>query len=224
MADAATEDGVLSIKSMNAARKAKRRCDAIITIEDPRVLTNRKLRFQSGLPHPPQLILRFEDVDDEDPELATAQPIHVERALDFARQQRGKHLLIHCHAGVSRSTAIAYAILCDRLGPGQESIALDKVFEIRPAACPNLLVTRLADALLGREGRILETLMQRIGTTESLRSWVKMRREFLERNPTEYAPRDSINENPVLMIGGPCRAENEMDDLAASVKDYPGRM
>ena len=63
-------------------------------------------------------------------------------------------LLIHCQVGVSRSTAIALAILADRLGPGQEGEALQALLRLRPQAIPNLLVVSLADDLLARNGAL----------------------------------------------------------------------
>src|ERR1700743_1011697 len=46
---------------------------------------------------------------------------HVERLLVFTRGwDASAPLLIHCWAGISRSMASAYTVLCDRLGPGRE--------------------------------------------------------------------------------------------------------
>src|SRR4051812_45299270 len=43
---------------------------------------------------------------------------HVERLLAFSRDWDARQpLLIHCWAGISRSMASAYAVLCDRFGP-----------------------------------------------------------------------------------------------------------
>lgn len=63
-------------------------------------------------------------------------------------------MLVHCWAGVSRSTAAAYVILCDRLGPGRE-LEIARALRWRaPHACPNSLMVRLADEALGRNGRM----------------------------------------------------------------------
>ena len=76
------------------------------------------------------------------------------------RPQRPKHqraLLIHCWAGISRSSAAAYAIACDR-NPGFER---DIAIELRrrsPSATPNRLMVRLADDLLQRDGRMVEAI------------------------------------------------------------------
>jgi predicted protein tyrosine phosphatase len=64
------------------------------------------------------------------------------------------HLLVHCHAGVSRSTAAAALILMQANPEWPASAALDAVAAIRPLAWPNLLILEIGDALLGRNGEI----------------------------------------------------------------------
>ncbi len=70
----------------------------------------------------------------------------------------GDCVLVHCEAGISRSTAAAYAILCQELGAGHERRALDEVLAARPSAYPNRWVVQLADEILARGGRMLEAL------------------------------------------------------------------
>jgi predicted protein tyrosine phosphatase len=82
----------------------------------------------------------------------------VERLLAFGRDLINaphSHLLIHCHAGVSRSTAAAALILA-QAGPDRPARAVfDVVSSIRPRAWPNLRILELGDALLGRDGEIV---------------------------------------------------------------------
>jgi predicted protein tyrosine phosphatase len=61
-------------------------------------------------------------------------------------------ILIHCWAGISRSTAVAYAILCQATGPGHEAICMESIFSVRPQAFPNVLIIELADRILNRKG------------------------------------------------------------------------
>jgi len=72
----------------------------------------RLARFRAPT-EPAHKVLRFYDIDDPRQPAAPARH-HVHAGLRFARQHAGRHLLIHCQAGVSRSTALAYAILVDR--------------------------------------------------------------------------------------------------------------
>ena len=65
-------------------------------------------------------------------------------------------MLVHCWAGVSRSMASAFTILCDRLGPGSE-IEIAQAIRGRAPACPSQpLLVRHADDALGRGGRMVD--------------------------------------------------------------------
>lgn len=67
-------------------------------------------------------------------------------------------LLIHCWAGISRSTAAAYTALCmARAAEDERSLALE-LREAAPTATPNRLIVALADALLGRGGRMVRAI------------------------------------------------------------------
>ena len=72
----------------------------------------------------------------------------------FGRWDRSAPMLIHCYAGVSRSTASAFIAAC-ALSPGRDEheIAL-ALRSASPTASPNARFVALADARLGREGRM----------------------------------------------------------------------
>lgn len=84
---------------------------------------------------------------------------HVVRLIEFGRTWSSEApILVHCWAGISRSMAAAYTLLCDRAGPGRE---LDIARELRARAAhayPNALIVALADRALGREGRMIEAV------------------------------------------------------------------
>ena len=63
-----------------------------------------------------------------------------------------------CDYGASRSPAVAYVLLADQYGPGQEEEALQTVLAIRPGAVPNALVATLGDQLLKRQETLLTPL------------------------------------------------------------------
>ena len=87
------------------------------------------------------------------------KPFHVEELLAFSRQWPAEDpLLIHCWAGISRSMAATYIVLCDRLGHGSELAAARAIRARAPHAYPNSLLVRHADALLGRDGRMVEAI------------------------------------------------------------------
>jgi predicted protein tyrosine phosphatase len=65
------------------------------------------------------------------------------------------HLLVHCHAGVSRSTAAAILLLAQREPSQPAEHAILEVVRQRPRAWPNLRMVEFGDALLGRDGEIV---------------------------------------------------------------------
>jgi predicted protein tyrosine phosphatase len=67
-------------------------------------------------------------------------------------------VLIHCEAGVSRSSAAALIMYAYWLGPGREQEAMKRVLSQRPVAIPNRRMVELADRLLGRAGHLVEAL------------------------------------------------------------------
>ena len=105
-----------------------------------------------------RLILRFHDVIEPQPDQIAPTRDDVERLLAFGREVSETpkaHLLVHCRAGVSRSTASAALILMQANPEWPASTALDAVAAIRPRAWPNLLILEFGDALLGRNGEIV---------------------------------------------------------------------
>jgi predicted protein tyrosine phosphatase len=105
------------------------------------------------------LRLGMNDIVDEAGGEAPPSEEHVRALLAFARDWPGDApLLIHCWAGISRSTAAAFTVLCDRLGPGCEFEAARVLRARAPHADPNRLIVRLADQLLRREGRMIEAV------------------------------------------------------------------
>jgi len=84
---------------------------------------------------------------------------HVDQVLSFVRGwDRRAPMVIHCYAGISRSTASAFAATC-ALNPHRDEMAIARLIrEASPIAAPNRLIVSLADKALGREGRMLRAL------------------------------------------------------------------
>lgn len=81
----------------------------------------------------------------------------VRQIVQLAEQLRSESgtLLIHCEAGISRSTATALIIYACWLGRGHEDEAMRRVVSQRPFAIPNRRMVALADSLLELDGRLL---------------------------------------------------------------------
>ena len=113
----------------------------------------------SGFPVDKHLRLGVNDIVD--PAAGTAPPgrAHIDALLEFSRQwDTNQPLLIHCWAGISRSMASAFTILCDRLGPDREIEIARAMRRRAPHAQPNRLLVSHADEALDRGGRMLAAL------------------------------------------------------------------
>jgi len=84
---------------------------------------------------------------------------HLVALLDFAAGWDGERpMLIHCWAGVSRSTAAAYAIACLKRPDLAEAELAARLRAAAPSATPNPLIVQLADDQLGRAGRMARAI------------------------------------------------------------------
>jgi predicted protein tyrosine phosphatase len=112
-------------------------------------------RTFNGIHHERHLKLTFHDITEPMPGFMAPQPEHAERIIGFVRGwDRKLPLIIHCFAGISRSTAAAFTAMC-LLKPQADEFEL--AWELREAsaiATPNRLIVSHADALLGRNGRM----------------------------------------------------------------------
>src|ERR1700753_1259916 len=127
----------------------------LVTLLSPRHM----IPTPAGFDPARHLKLAIDDVGD--PAAADHPPgrEHIDRLIAFARGGDTRApLLIHCWAGVSRSMASAFTILCDRLGPGREIEIARAIRKGAPPAQPQRLLVRHADEALGRDGRMLAAL------------------------------------------------------------------
>lgn len=141
----------------------------ILTLLDPGWPTPDALAQLGARRH---LDMRFYDIIDPHPELPAPETGHVERLLAFGRDLEGDagHLLVHCHMGISRSSASMFLILAQARPDLPAADVLAEVVRIRGHAWPNLRMVEMGDAALGRGGTLVAAAHARY-------------REMLERRP-----------------------------------------
>ena len=105
------------------------------------------------------LKVQVDDITEQMDGFVVPSDSHIEQVLSFVRAwDRGAPLVVHCYAGISRSTASAFAAAC-ALNPHRDEIAIARqIRAASPIASPNRLIVSLADKALGREGRMLRAL------------------------------------------------------------------
>jgi predicted protein tyrosine phosphatase len=115
-------------------------------------------------------ILRFHDIIHPIPGMILPEPAHVEAVLRFGNdvaqdphEHAEGHLLVHCHMGVSRSTAAMMTLLAQAHPDESEERLFERLADIRPQAWPNSLMIEFADDLLSRNGRLVEALRRHYG-------------------------------------------------------------
>ncbi len=113
------------------------------------------------------LDLRLNDITEIMEGYVAPQASHVRHLLDFVDGwDRRQPMVVHCLAGISRSTAAAFIALC-HLDPGTAEAHLSsRLRAASPTATPNSRLVALADAILGRGGRMVAAV-ESIGRGDS---------------------------------------------------------
>lgn len=108
--------------------------------------------------------LRFHDAIEPAPDIVLPSEADVDAVLAFGRdvlaeERRGEaHVLIHCHVGISRSTA-AMLMLIGLAHPAEDEEAwVARLHALREKAWPNSRMIAFADARMGRAGRLSEAV------------------------------------------------------------------
>lgn len=112
------------------------------------------LRFPLESYGPHHLVLRCHDVEGEMPGYVSPSQQQIVEALEHTKHLNDDdRLLVHCHAGKSRSPAMAMGILVqNELSPAE---AFERVRAVRPELIPNRLMIRLIDDNLELEGKLV---------------------------------------------------------------------
>ena len=117
------------------------------------------VRRPPSVPEANHLRIAMDDITEPAEGYVIPSLDHIGRVLAFVRNwDRAAPLVIHCYAGVSRSTASAFLAAC-ALNPQREEIAIARqIRTASPTAYPNRRIVALADEMLARRGRMLAAL------------------------------------------------------------------
>ncbi|MDE2385583.1 MAG: tyrosine protein phosphatase [Alphaproteobacteria bacterium] len=120
-----------------------------------------------GIDEARHLRLSFNDINMETEGLVGASVRDAQRLVDFIQGwDRKAPMVIHCWAGISRSTATAFATLCVLRPKADEMAVAQELRAASPSATPNRMITQQVDVLLGRNGRMLRAV-ESIGRGEN---------------------------------------------------------
>jgi len=114
--------------------------------------------------------LWFHDIIEAQPGMTLPEVSHVAEIVRFgselasSKTERGDgHLLVHCHMGVSRSTAAMLTLLAQTHPEETDDSLFARLRQIRPQAWPNSRMIGFADELLGRKGGLSKALARHYG-------------------------------------------------------------
>jgi predicted protein tyrosine phosphatase len=131
------------------------------------------------------LVMRFRDSeagaeDGQQADHVMAMLALIERALAAPSGR----LFIHCHGGVSRSTATTYTALVRRDGVARIDESFAALLRLTNKPWPNRTIVRHADELLGAGGRMLAALdAYRRAHPQRLDAYLRLHRIRAARDP-----------------------------------------
>ncbi len=111
------------------------------------------------IPEQNHLVLSVDDIAAPIDGMTVPAEEHVSRLIEFVGAwDRAAPMVVHCFAGISRSTAGAFVAACV-LNPQRDEMAIAQA--IRAAsrtAQPNAAIVSIADRLLKRDGRMIRAV------------------------------------------------------------------
>jgi len=127
----------------------------LITLLDPHLMGDGPRGFNPER----HLKIAVDDIWEPRQGMVLPDPAVVEDVLAFGKTWSGEDpMLVHCWAGVSRSTAAAYMLACAHRPDLDEAKIAQDLRKASPSATPNPLMIRLADDIMGRKGRMVDAV------------------------------------------------------------------
>lgn len=107
------------------------------------------------------LWLSMDDIADDIDGMVPPGEQHVTRLIEFLpRWDRKSPLVVHCFAGISRSSAAAFIAACHAEPKMDEGELAQRIRTASPTASPNPRLVALADRYLGRNGRMVRAVTE----------------------------------------------------------------
>lgn len=105
------------------------------------------------------LILSIDDIADELDGMVAPAETHVAELIGFVQHwDRKRPIVVHCFAGISRSTAAAFITACT-VAPHRDEYDIARAIRTASVtAQPNPRIVAFGDKLLGREGRMVNAV------------------------------------------------------------------
>lgn len=130
-----------------------------------------------GLVSPMHQVIRMLDIEDPEQEHAPTFD-QVRTILEFtAALPDDSLLLVHCHGGVRRSTAVALAVLAQKQGMTSPEHLAASLRDVCEDPVPNLLLAHHADCVLGYKGRLVDLALKIGDVSRERRHGVKVLRD-----------------------------------------------
>lgn len=105
------------------------------------------------------LFLAMHDIIEELTGYTAPSEEHVHQLIAFVqRWPRQTPLVVHCYAGISRSTAAAFIAACAVNPARDEAVIAQTLRRLSPTAIPNARLVAHADRILARHGRMIRAI------------------------------------------------------------------
>jgi len=127
----------------------------VVSLLDP----SSRFPMLAGYGHDRHLCVEVHDINKEEDGMDACCDERMRRIIAFVSDwDRSAPLLVHCYAGISRSTATAYIAACVHNPETDEHQIARALRSASAAAWPNRRFVALADAELGRGGRMSQAI------------------------------------------------------------------
>jgi predicted protein tyrosine phosphatase len=105
------------------------------------------------------LFLGMNDITELQEGLVAPAEEHARALIEFVESwDRQRPMVVHCFAGISRSTAGAFIALCASAPERDEAGIARRLRAASPFATPNARLVAIADGILGRQGRMIAAI------------------------------------------------------------------